>query len=226
MAENSNSNLKDNNHLLNVTSPGLKPEKDYPMPESPEQTGFLPGLETTLKAGEMQVGSDDIEMADDSMGAEQIFPPRYNKVIPYVVQITEAGFVCFLNPESLELEQVTGQMLANPEAFYATSGGSAGQKPFQHLLWNDCVMFEPVPEKELLHLVEDFMQYLAGDTFHDKLARSMMKGKPYKKLDVLICKSQHAAFWDQYKTKRLENMVKDKLAYHYTYHSEQFKQKG
>lgn len=211
MADNQGVNHKGKPNSPYVENSSLKADEHNTINESPEQIQSLPDVEVTLEAEDMQVASTGFKFADNKQVAGTIYPARFNKVIPSIAQCTEAGYVCFLNPESLELEQVSGKMLDNPEAFYASSGSSSGQDPFQHLLWNNYLMFEPIPEEELYLLMEDFLQYLAGQPVYDKLNRLMMKRKPFNKLNTLLVKSDHSDFWVRYKEQYIEKRTKDKL---------------
>lgn len=140
----------------------------------------------------------------------------FDEVVPVIAKSMELGFVCFLNPENSETELLPASMLSNPEKFYQSNGTSAGQKPFQHLLWNDCLMFEPLPEDELQKLAEDFKQYMVGQPVYDKLILLMNRRKPFSKINTLIAESAYSEFWNSYKMSVLGKIIYDKLALHLT----------
>jgi hypothetical protein len=48
---------------------------------------------------------------------EMELPDRFNELIPKIVDCIEAGLVCFLNPETLELEDVPQTMWEDPQEF-------------------------------------------------------------------------------------------------------------
>ena len=150
--------------------------------------------------------------ADTEPAEDHVKVARYREAIPEIGRCIEAGFVCFLNPASLETEWVSAKMLDNPEMFYASPGISWRHNPFRHLLWNDCLMFEPIEEQQLTGLAAGYVQQLSDSVFCRKISRLLADRKPYAKINALILKSKHAAGWINYKEPYIENRVKKILA--------------
>ncbi len=154
------------------------------------------------------------EAGEETKISGSFIPSRFNKVIPFIAKSIESGCVCFLNPENMELEQVPGKMLDNPEAFYISSGRSVGQKPFQHLIWNHCLMFKPISEEQLQKLTDDFISSYAGQTGILKLVRQIKKQKSFAKLEALMVKCGLLDLWKRHKSKYFERIIKDQMAWY------------
>lgn len=165
----------------------------------------------TSDDAEVKTLSGSLNQLDSEQVIEPEGPARFDEIIPLIAQSINAGFVCFLNPDTLELEQVSGKMIDNPEAFYASTGLLSRRKPFNHLLWNNCMMFEPVPNSELLPVLDNFVLQLTDHPFRDKLGQVMKKRTSYAKIDAYLNKSKHSAAWTEYKLQYIEKHVSEKL---------------
>jgi hypothetical protein len=145
------------------------------------------------------------------MQEEHQFHSPYNIIVPTIVQSIEAGLVCFLNPDTMEVELIAGDRYGYPEAFSTKTGISSNGEPFKHLLWKNSLMFSPVPEEELYRLMQDFVQNLTDNRVSNKLAVLMKKKSPYAKVNAVIHKSKHSADWAEYRVKHIENLVRQRL---------------
>ena len=142
---------------------------------------------------------------------KNLLAARYMEVIPLIAEFTEEGYACFLNPGTLEVEAVPGRMLDNPEEFYMSESSFASQRHFLHLMWKDCLLFEPLQETYLKSIVREFSQHIAYQSLGKKLLARVEEGMPYYRLDAKLKSTVYAGEWYNFKMQRFEQVVVDQL---------------
>ena len=68
---------------------------------------------------------------------------RYKNVVSQIADSIDAGLMCYLNPETLEMEDIPQRMLNYLEDFGALADESEERICFQHHDWGKCIIFEP-----------------------------------------------------------------------------------
>jgi len=142
---------------------------------------------------------------------EYELPPRFNEFVPIIAQYIDAGLVCFLNPETLEMEEIPQNLLNESEEYYALSGVSAENEPFEHKNWDEYWTFEPIGSSEAFRIMEDFAEQMTDNQFSEKLFNALNRKKPFAHFKTLIDDSKYHDDWFLFKMKQLEDHVKKLL---------------
>lgn len=71
--------------------------------------------------------------------------------------------------ETMELQEVSGSILSNPEQFHTSATGIYSHRPFRHLLWDDCIMLTPLPEEDLPDMVRKYKQEITNQQVRRQL---------------------------------------------------------
>lgn len=138
-------------------------------------------------------------------------PRHLYDFVPRIAQSIDAGLVCFLNPETLEMEELPRKMWKNPEEFEALSGVSAKNKPFDHEKWDDFWTIEPPEPAEVLKIMEDFIKEMDDTRFQEQLADKLIRDKPFAHFKTLVEGSEYRDYWFHFKKDQLEKYVKQTL---------------
>ncbi len=138
-------------------------------------------------------------------------PHRFNVLIPQIAQNIDAGLVCFLNPETLEMEDIPQKMWNDPDEFYALTGVSAKNEPYKHDSWDDYWTFEPLESLEAFRIMENFAGNMPDKRFREKLFVTLNRHNPFSHFKTLIDGSKYRDDWFRFKLEQLEMHVKQEL---------------
>ncbi|MDZ4204490.1 MAG: UPF0158 family protein [Bacteroidales bacterium] len=200
-------------HLELVDAPfGLPPEIlyevlttnwDYPVQYLP-----LSGMDLELCTGDpMTCPYGEYCNCGDDFDEEEI-PNRFNEVIPIIAENIDAGLVCYLNPDTLEMEDIPQHILNDPKEFEATTGVSLEEEELKHEEWESFFVFEPLDSTESFNIMEQFAKNLKDARLKAKLYHALNHRKPFANFNALIDNSKYREDWFSFKKQMLENHVK------------------
>lgn len=138
-------------------------------------------------------------------------PPRFNEIIPKIAQNIYRGMVCFLNPETLETEEIPFKLWNDPEDYYSRSDTRTSDEPFKHDSWDDYWVFGPLESFETLSIMEDFATKMPDEQFREKLCNVLKLRKPIAQFNKLINGSKYSNDWVMFKLVQIELYVKQEL---------------
>lgn len=139
-------------------------------------------------------------------GIEEI-PEKYKKLIFKIADELLAGFVCFLNPDTLEIESMPEIFLQDPEEFELITGGSADDFGGNHKSWSKCIEIEPMHSHESYKVMENFTDQLEDTTFQQKLFNALNRRKPFANFKFLVENSDYRQQWFDFRLKQWEYYV-------------------
>ena len=122
---------------------------------------------------------------------EYEIPYRFYSVIPEIADSMNAGFICYLNPETLEVEDIPKSMVDDPEEFEMTTGVSIEDEELLHLEWDRCFVFEPLNSDESLRIMEEFADEMEDERFQEKLFYALNHRKPFARFKALLKSSKY-----------------------------------
>lgn len=138
-------------------------------------------------------------------------PEKYKKVVSEIADSIDAGLVCYLNPETLETEEIPKNMLNDPNEFEEITGDTLDSRNLKHNEWKNCITFEPLESHESFKIMEQFADNMDDIKFHEKLINILNRRKPFANFKAIIDNSLYRQNWFDFKTQWLENHVKELL---------------
>jgi len=175
------------------------------LPSSGMDLEFCTGAKDTCPYGEFcDCGQpfDEIEI-----------PHRFHKLIPGIAESIDAGFVCFLNEETLEVEEVPKALLDDPLDFERTTGFGMGDHQMKHENWCSYFKFEPLESHDSFKIMEAFAEYLEDENFQDTLFHVLSHKRPFANFKWKIDNSPYRQDWFDFKQEWLEDHIKRTLHY-------------
>lgn len=126
----------------------------------------------------------------------------------------DMGMVCFLNPDTLEMESVPGPSYGSYED---GDFGEYCREIYGRVdSWKKCVRIDPPETWESFEIMEDFIRECIPDNASSigKQLRYAISGrKPFRNFKRVIDGSVYRQSWFDFKQSRLERMAADVLGY-------------
>ncbi len=135
---------------------------------------------------------------------EEQIPEKYKKIVAEIADALTAGLYCFLNPETLEWEDI-------PETFLddtlETGLDEEDMIPIKHTEWNRCIALEPMHSSEAFQIMADFTEEIDDQQLKDQLINALNKRKPFANFKWIIDNSDYRQNWFEFRQKQYENHV-------------------
>jgi hypothetical protein len=138
-------------------------------------------------------------------------PDRFKEVIPKIAESIDCDFVCFLNPDTLEIEEQRQMFIEDPEEYEAIPGELEETMESKYQDWEKCISFEPLESFESFKIMEHFTDKLRDTKLQDKLINALNCRKPFANFKFIIDSSSHRQEWFDFKKQWLERHVKELL---------------
>lgn len=135
-------------------------------------------------------------------------PEKYAPIINPIAQSIDAGFSCFLNPETLEIEDIPQIMIDNPHEFEMLTGHSPDDEKLKHESWNECYTFEPLDSHESFLIMQKFTENLEDEILQEELFHALNNKSPFSNFKRIMNKSGQADNWFLFKMDYLEDYVR------------------
>lgn len=143
-------------------------------------------------------------------------PEKYGKLVHDVAEYIDCGLVCFINPETLELEQIPKGMLdefsdfsLNPEL----DDEEEEEQKFLHDEWESCISVEPRESSESFKIMERFVDKVNDNNLRNRLVYALNNKKPFAHFKNIVESSSYRNEWFAFKQKQLEWLVWDELEF-------------
>jgi hypothetical protein len=139
-------------------------------------------------------------------------PEKYRKVVHDIAENIDCGLVCYLNSETLELEDVPRDSVYDPEEFEMVTGESF-EKTLKHEQWDRCITIEPREGHEAFKIMEQFVYEIEDKMFAQKLAGILNRKRPFANFKANVESSEYRQQWFDFKQAALEEMVWDEISF-------------
>jgi hypothetical protein len=123
----------------------------------------------------------------------------------------DTGMICYLNPNTLEVESVLG------ESYYAFEDDDY-KEYYQEVYdkvdrWENIIRFDPPVSWQSFKIMEDFIKNCIpdNDTVKSYLWNALSKRKPFQHFKGIIDNSRYRQRWFDFKQSRLEQLVSEQL---------------
>lgn len=135
-------------------------------------------------------------------------PDKFGKCINRLAQAIDAGFICYLNPETLEMEEVQKSQKGEPLKNKLKSGSDTDDKGFKHKNWDNCYVFEPLKSAELFKIMKTFVENIDDEIVQAELFYVLKNKNSIANFEAVINKSRQSEKWFYFKMNWLEDNVK------------------
>lgn len=143
---------------------------------------------------------------------EEAIVDEYKNVCAQIITGMEAGFISYINPETLEIEQVQSDTVYEPEEFEEQNDDILDEYQLDYMKWDDYITFEPLSELDLSTMMEDFIRQQPDKKFATKLEDALTIEESYDKFKALInASAEHKQAWENFKKNATENYVRNHL---------------
>jgi hypothetical protein len=139
-------------------------------------------------------------------------PEKYLKAVSEIADGIDAGFVCFLNMDTLEVEDVPKEMVIDPEDYELITGISPEEADLKYPTWENVLTFEPLQSNESFDIMRKFTERMADQKLQSKLIYALNNRKPFANFKFIIDNSQYRQEWFDFKKHCLEIHVKELLS--------------
>jgi hypothetical protein len=140
---------------------------------------------------------------------EPEIPEKLLALVPAIADSIDAGLVCFLNPDTLETEEIPQSMLTDPSGFMAKTGHDPSGECFEHESWDNCLVFEPLDSFEAFQLMENFAYQVIDEDLKEALLIALNKSKPFTRFRSILEGTEYLQAWYRFKLQQLEKQVKE-----------------
>lgn len=139
-------------------------------------------------------------------------PEKYLKAVSEIADGIDAGFVCFLNMDTLEVEDVPKDLLFDPEEFELMTGESFESMDFKYPTWENSMTYEPLESNESFEIMKKFTNQLNDKKLQNKLEYALNNRKPFANFKFIVESSPFRQHWFDFKKQCLEFHVKELLS--------------
>jgi transcription termination factor NusB len=159
------------------------------------------------------------EIFEEPEENEPEIPEKFRKLVHDVAENIDCGLVCFINPETLEVEEIPKEMVdglsyfsINPEFEDEDEEDEDGQK-FLHEDWENCITVEPRESSESFKIMERFVDVVNDKSLKNKLVNALNNRKPFANFKNIVESSNYRKEWFAFKQHQLEIMVWEELQF-------------
>lgn len=139
-------------------------------------------------------------------------PEKYRKVVHDIADRINAGLVCYLNPDTLELEDVPKDFVSDTDEFELATG-EKWEETFRHDQWEHCITIEPPEGHEAFKIMEHFVSEVDDVRFSNKLAGILSRKHPFANFKAQVESSSYRQRWFDFKQAYLEQSVWNEISF-------------
>jgi transcription termination factor NusB len=157
------------------------------------------------------------EIYEEPDETEPEIPEKYRELVHTVAENIDCGLVCFINPETLEVEEIPKGMVDGFSDFSLNSeleeDEDEDEQKILHQDWETCITVEPRESNESFKIMEKFVDEVNDKNLKNKLINALNNRKPFANFKNIVESSDHRKEWFAFKQRQLEILVWDELEY-------------
>ena len=139
---------------------------------------------------------------------EEQLPEKYNAVVKDVAGSIDAGFVCFLNTDTLEIDEFPRELLSNSYLYTMNTGVSLDELNLKYTQWENYITIEPLEGNESFRIMEKYAEQLDNARLRAQLVNVLYNPKPFANFKRIIDNSDYRQDWFDFKDNQLQDYVK------------------
>lgn len=137
--------------------------------------------------------------------------PEYRETIMQIATALENDFVCYLNPDTLEIEQLPRSTVFNMDDYEEQNDDMIDEFDMNYMKWDNYIKFEPPGPNELLIMMEKYVSQLKDSRIGSKLVTALDKINPVSSFIKVINASSQKEDWEEFRQQETINYVNDTL---------------
>jgi hypothetical protein len=156
------------------------------------------------------------EIYEEPEENEPEIPEKYRELVHTVAENIDCGLVCFINPETLEVEEIPKGMLDGFSDFsinreFGDEHEDEDEQKFLHEDWETYITVEPRESSESFRIMEKFVDEVNDKNLKNKLINALNNRKPFANFKNIVESSNYRKVWFAFKQHQLEILVWDEL---------------
>jgi hypothetical protein len=152
---------------------------------------------------------EDVEDVEDSF--DEGLDEEIEELVPRIAEIIDSGLICFLNRDTLEIEEVSKTFVEDPEEFEALTGETAESLNLKYIGWDNYLTIEPLESHESFQIMEEFAENVEDKKLKSDLIYALSQRRPFANFKDIIDNSRYRQDWFEFKRQWLENHIKELL---------------
>jgi hypothetical protein len=158
------------------------------------------------------------EIEDKPVEINPEIPEKFGKLIHDVAESIDSGLICYINPETLEVEKVPKGMFGGFSDFslnteFEEENEDEDEQKFLHDDWVSYITIEPRESSESFEIMKKFVDEVNDKKLKNKLVNALNNRKPFANFKNIIESSNQLKAWFAFKQHQLEIIVWDELEY-------------
>lgn len=135
---------------------------------------------------------------------EDKIPDKYKKVVTEIANSLLAGFICFFDANTLEVEEVPAELINDPEEFEMVTGETMHSLGLNNEKWTESIRIEPMSSHDSFEVMEYFVEQLNNKDLQGKLVYALNKSRPLANFKNLVDSSDYRQQWFDYRETKWE----------------------
>jgi len=135
-------------------------------------------------------------------------PEKYSRVVKEIADNINAGLVCFLNPDTLETDELPQEFVTEPFNYEMETGMTMEDFNPKYTEWDKCITIQPLPANDSFEIMEKFTAQLDNSKLKTHLLTVLNNRKPFANFKRIIDDSDIRQQWFDFKDHHVQNYVK------------------
>eukprot|EP01156_Anaeramoeba_ignava_P011199 Anaeramoba_ignava/a482295_7.p3 GENE.a482295_7~~a482295_7.p3 ORF type:complete len:188 (-),score=23.69 a482295_7:88-651(-) len=135
---------------------------------------------------------------------EDEIPSKYKNMVAQMADALISGMCCFLNPDTLEWEDIPGHLLDDT---YDIGLDEDMMIPIKHKEWKRCKEIEPMESREGFKVMANFTDEVDDITLKSKLINALNNRRPFANFKYIVETSDYRQKWFDFRKKEYEYHV-------------------
>ncbi len=140
-----------------------------------------------------------------------VIPERHQELVRRIAENIDCGLVCFVNPDTFEMEDVPKMMAEDPHEYRLLTGVGGKDLNLHHKKWKRCITVEPPESSESFGIMERFIDEVDDKTLVKRLINALSNRRPFANFKGLVESSKYREQWFAFKQRKLEEYVWENL---------------
>lgn len=140
-------------------------------------------------------------------------PPEYEEVVAQITESLNNGFTCFLNPETLEIEQASNAGLygLSETEYDEQNDDMVDEFDLDYPEWDSYIRFEPFGRNDMLNTMEKCVSFLHDDNLRSQLENISDKEELVARFDEIMQRTGNLEDWNGFRKREIERYVRSQL---------------
>jgi len=162
------------------------------------------------------------EIYEEPEDIEPEIPEKYRELVHTVAENIDCGLVCFINPETLEVEEIPKGMLDGFSDFSINrefgdedddddDDDDDDEQKFLHDDWETYITVEPRESGESFKIMEKFVGEVNEKNLKNKLINALSNRRPFANFKNIVESSNYRKEWFAFKQRQLEILVWEEI---------------